>query len=51
LGFTKIVLPKKNISAALKVPKDVTLIGIENIYQALANMKLRKQGSEDQNEN
>ena len=47
LGFTKIVLPKKNISAALRVPPGVSLIGIENIYQALANMKLRKQGSDE----
>jgi len=45
LGFTKIVLPKKNITPALKVPAGVSLIGIENIYQALANMKLRKQES------
>ncbi len=43
LGFTKIVLPKKNITPALRVPDGVLLIGIENIYQALANMKLRKQ--------
>ena len=43
LGFTKIVLPKKNIIPSLRVPSGVSLIGIENIYQALANMKLRKQ--------
>ena len=46
LGFTKIVLPKKNIIPSLRVPSGVSLIGIENIYQALANMKLRKQESE-----
>lgn len=42
LGFTKIVLPKKNITNALQVPKNVELIGVTNIYQALACMKMRK---------
>lgn len=42
LGFTKIVLPKKNITSALQVPKNVELIGVTNIYQALACMKMRK---------
>lgn len=43
LGFTKIVLPKKNISPALKVPENVQLIGVTNIYQALACMKMRSE--------
>ena len=43
LGFTKIVLPKKNISAHLKVPQGVTLVGITNIYEALVQMQLRVQ--------
>ena len=42
LGFTKIVLPKKNITSALQVPENVELIGVTNIYQALACMKMRK---------
>ena len=42
LGFTKIVLPKKNITNALQVPQNVELIGVTNIYQALACMKMRK---------
>lgn len=43
LGFTKIVLPKKNVSASLKVPANVELIGVNNIYQALACMKMKKE--------
>ncbi len=42
LGFTKIVLPKKNITSALQVPNNVELIGVTNIYQALACMKMKK---------
>ena len=42
LGFTKIVLPKKNITSSLKVPQNVELIGVSNIYQALACMHMRK---------
>ena len=44
LGFTKIVLPKKNITSALKVPENVELIGVSNIYHALACMKMLKDG-------
>jgi DNA repair protein RadA/Sms len=43
LGFTKIVLPRKNVSAALVVPENVSLIGVDNIYQALACMKMKKE--------
>ncbi len=42
LGFTKIVLPKKNINASLKVHDKVELIGVTNIYQALACMHMKK---------
>ncbi|MBQ3016893.1 MAG: DNA repair protein RadA [Clostridia bacterium] len=42
LGFTKIVLPKKNITSSLQVPQSVELIGVSNIYQALACMKMKK---------
>ena len=41
LGFTKIVLPKKNLSAHLAVPTGVELVGITNIYEALVQMQLR----------
>ena len=42
LGFTKLVLPKKNIAATLKVPDGVEIIGVSNIYQALACMKMKQ---------
>ena len=42
LGFTKILLPKKNFTSGLKKPDGVDVIGVENIYQALAHMKLRQ---------
>ena len=38
LGFTKIILPKKNISPSLKVSDGVELVGVSNIYQVLAHM-------------
>ena len=38
LGFTKIVLPKKNVSQRLKVPSGVELLGVSNIYEALLHM-------------
>ncbi len=38
LGFTKIILPKKNVTASIKVPDNVSLIGVTNIYQVLAHM-------------
>lgn len=43
LGFTKILLPKKNITSSLKAYEGVEIIGVENIYQALAHMKMRKE--------
>ena len=38
LGFTKIILPKKNVTKALKVPSNVELCGVSNIYEVLAHM-------------
>lgn len=38
LGFTKIILPKKNLSSRLKVSKDAKLCGVSNIYEVLAHM-------------
>lgn len=38
LGFTKILLPEKNVSKSLKVPADVKLCGVNNIYQVLIHM-------------
>ncbi len=42
LGFTKIVLPQKNITPSLTVPEGASLIGVNNIYDALACMKMKK---------
>ena len=39
LGFTKIILPKKNLSSHLTVPDGVELVGVSNIYQVLVQMK------------
>lgn len=47
LGFTKIILPKKNVTARLSVPEGVTLAGVTNIYQVLTHMKNRS--VDDQN--
>ena len=41
LGFTKIILPKKNISGSLKVPEGVELCGVSNIYQVLVHMRTK----------
>jgi len=41
LGFTKIILPKKNITPSLKVPQNVTLVGVSNIYEVLSHMTNR----------
>ena len=38
LGFTKIILPKKNLTKSLKVPAGVELVGVSNIYQVLTHM-------------
>ena len=38
LGFTKIILPKKNLSQKVRVPDGVKLHGVENIYEVLAHM-------------
>ncbi len=42
LGFTKILLPKKNHTSSLKVPGGVELVGIENIYEALLHMSVKE---------
>lgn len=41
LGFSKIILPKKNLSAHLKVPDGIELVGVSNIYQVLPHMKTK----------
>jgi len=38
LGFTKIILPKKNLASHIKVPDGVELCGVSNIYQVLVHM-------------
>ena len=45
LGFTKIVLPKKNITSSLKVPGNVELLGVNNIYQVLLHMRNKEKDS------
>ena len=47
LGFTKIVLPKKNMTSALKVPKGVELLGVSNIYQVLLHMRSKQNTAEE----
>ncbi len=39
LGFTKIILPKKNLSSRLSVPNGVELVGISSVYEVLIHMK------------
>lgn len=41
LGFTKIILPKKNLASKIKVPENVQLCGVENIYEVLAHMLMK----------
>lgn len=42
LGFTKIILPKKNLSSHLSVPSEVELVGVANIYEVIPHMKSKK---------
>ncbi len=42
LGFTKIIIPKKNLAKHLTVPSGVELCGVGNIYEVLVHMKTRK---------
>ena len=39
LGFTKIIIPEKNLSSAIKVPENVELVGVNSIYQVLPHMR------------
>ena len=45
LGFTKIILPEKNLTKSLKAPKNVELCGVGNIYQVLIHMKPKEKGN------
>ncbi len=47
LGFTKIILPKKNLTKNLKVPEGVTLSGVGNIYEVLVHMRSKERIIED----
>ncbi len=38
LGFTKIILPEKNLTSSLKIPGNVKVHGVSNIYQVLVHM-------------
>ena len=42
LGFTKIILPKKNLAKSLKVPAGVELCGVSNIYEVLIHMRAKE---------
>lgn len=41
LGFTKIILPEKNLTKHLQVPAGVDLVGVSNIYQVLIHMRAK----------
>lgn len=41
LGFTKILLPKKNLTKSLKATPGVEIVGVENIYEVLVHMTKR----------
>ncbi len=41
LGFTKIILPQKNLTKHIKVPSGVELVGVGNIYQVLLHMRAK----------
>lgn len=43
LGFTKIIVPKKNLQSNIKVPKTVQLCGVTNIYEVLVHMLPRNE--------
>ena len=47
LGFTKIILPKKNITKSLNVPAGVELCGVSNIYQVLVHMTPKEASNQD----
>ena len=47
LGFTKIILPKKNITKSLKVPTGVELCGVGNIYEVLVHMRAKEREAVD----
>ena len=44
LGFTKILLPKKNLHKFLKVGEGVELIGVSSIFEVLRHMKGKNDG-------
>ena len=45
LGFTEILLPRRSVSSAIKVPKGVRLIGVSSIFEALPLLASRKEES------
>lgn len=42
LGFTKIILPKKNLTGNIKAQEGIQLCGVENIYEVLPHMLVKK---------
>jgi DNA repair protein RadA/Sms len=43
LGFTKIILPIKNLHKNLGAPKGVELCGVTNIYEVLIHMRKKEE--------
>ena len=39
LGFTKIIIPEKNVSPHLSARAGVEIVGVSNIYQVLVHMR------------
>ena len=46
LGFTKIILPAKNLTKNITVPKDVEVVGVSNIYQVLLHMRAKEKNED-----
>ncbi|MBR2931055.1 MAG: DNA repair protein RadA [Clostridia bacterium] len=43
LGFTKLLIPKKNLTKTLRRYEGVEIVGVENIYEVLVHMVKREQ--------
>jgi DNA repair protein RadA/Sms len=43
LGFTKILIPQKNVTKFIDIPDGVNVVGVSNIYQVLVHMVSKKE--------